>query len=630
MKIRSVETALRADVSQNVPNGVDALGIFDNLVQPIFPFPLENLSIILSFSEMEGPTMYQIRVNAPNDDLISKGDFGVLPDQFGYGRKVVNLGGILITERGKYTVDIFEIGADNKLKFIKTKRLFNADYPPQREISDAEKEAILADEKLIRMVKTEFKPFEFANDESVKPVKLQISLDNSVPVEEGYIAFPEDNTIEIKGKKFDLTGMRRHVEWMFGRPIPRAEEETPNEEKEEENMISDPLLASFIDENNEIVVKDTLYKFTTRGVFSSHLKDSLKLKSYLKDRQPQLSAEELLKLRETASGKRQVADGVYRFIAPISELERNNIKEEQKRIANLTPANELQPIIDGLPITRGDRNWFLHRIFGESRVATEHFDRRHRVKIEFFNQNYGFYKSVGISVRNQTRRFRIWWASKANEVVLGINYIYMTYKMPTAPLKELQAAKDENEFIILAYKGDFYFHAQNNYLKSTFKVEEAKLPFIKYNNEKLLTIYIPSVAGYKIDYEKELFVSDLLSQKNIATLYKMGFDFLRNIGSKDKEFAVVRTPQFEDEIEAMYFAERYQGENTNKKKIHLSTDYGFLLTFTSSVDKKGGKWYNNFGVKPPELREYKTVKYDFYGMARVGGTWRGVRMVYEK
>mgnify|MGYP006979590987 FL=1 len=110
----------------------------------------------------------------------------------------------------------------------------------------------------------------------------------------------------------------------------------------------------------------------------------------------------------------------------------------------------------------------------------------------------------------------------------------------------------------------------------------------------------------------------------------MGFDFLRNIGSKDKEFAVVRTPQFEDEIEAMYFAERYQGENTNKKKIHLSTDYGFLLTFTSSVDKKGGKWYNNFGVKPPELREYKTVKYDFYGMARVGGTWRGVRMVYEK
>ena len=218
MRIRSVETAIRADVSRNIPNGVDALGIFDNLVQPIFPFPVESLSIILSFSEMEGPTMFQVRINAPNDDLVSKGDFGVLPDQFGYGRKVINLGGILISERGKYTIDIFELGVDKKLKFIKTRRLFFADYP------------ILEDESLIRVVKTEFKPFEFANDDTVKPIKLQISLDDSVPLEEGYIAVPEDNTILVKGKKFDLTGMRRHVEWMFGKPIPKQEEE-PDEEK---------------------------------------------------------------------------------------------------------------------------------------------------------------------------------------------------------------------------------------------------------------------------------------------------------------------------------------------------------------------------------------------------------------
>ena len=72
MRIRSVETAIRADVSRNIPNGVDALGIFDNLVQPIFPFPVESLSIILSFSEMEGPTMFQVRINAPNDDLVSE------------------------------------------------------------------------------------------------------------------------------------------------------------------------------------------------------------------------------------------------------------------------------------------------------------------------------------------------------------------------------------------------------------------------------------------------------------------------------------------------------------------------------------------------------------------------------
>ena len=232
MKLRSVETALRADISQNVPNGIDALGIFDNLVQPVFPFPVDNIAMILSFAELEGPTMFEIRVNSPSDELITKGSFGVLPDEYGDGRKVVNLGGILITERGKYTIDVFELGADKKLKFLKTKRLFNADYPPKREFSEDEIKEILENENLIRVVKTEFKPLEFANDETVEPIKFQISLDKDLPLADGHIALPEDNIIEIKGKKFDMTGMRRHIEWMFGRPIPKVEESKENENSE--------------------------------------------------------------------------------------------------------------------------------------------------------------------------------------------------------------------------------------------------------------------------------------------------------------------------------------------------------------------------------------------------------------
>lgn len=232
MKLRNVETALRADISQNVPNGIDALGIFDNLVQPVFPFPVDNIAMILSFAELEGPTMFEIRVNSPSDELITKGSFGVLPDEYGYGRKILNTGSFLVTERGKYTIDVFELGADKKLKFLKTKRLFNADYPPKREFSEDEIKEILENENLIRVVKTEFKPLEFANDETVEPIKFQISLDKDLPLADGHIALPEDNIIEIKGKKFDMTGMKRHIEWMFGRPIPKVEESKENENSE--------------------------------------------------------------------------------------------------------------------------------------------------------------------------------------------------------------------------------------------------------------------------------------------------------------------------------------------------------------------------------------------------------------
>lgn len=238
MKIRNVETAMRADVSRGMPNAVDALGIFDNLIQPIFPVPFPELAIILSFEDMEGPTMFEIRVNSPQEDLISKGSFGVMPDQFGFGRKVINIGNFLVPERGKYTIDIFELTADKQLKFMTTERLFIAEYPPQREFSEEEIKNILADENLIKVVKTEFKPFEFAQDENVKPVKFQVSLDKNQPLEEGHIALSDDDTIEINGKKFDMTGMRRHIEWMFGQPIPKpadAENNIQNKESSEKN-----------------------------------------------------------------------------------------------------------------------------------------------------------------------------------------------------------------------------------------------------------------------------------------------------------------------------------------------------------------------------------------------------------
>lgn len=232
MKLRSVETAMRADANQQIPNAIDALGIFDNLIQPVLPLPMSGLSIIFSFEEMEVPAMFEVRINSPKDDLITKGSFGVMPDPFGYGRKVINLEALLLGERGDYTVDVFELSADEKLKFMKSEKLFTLEYPPQRNFSEAEIEKILADDNLIKTVRTEFKPIKFLDDEELEPIKFQISLDKNLPLEEGHIAFPEDDMIEIKGEKFELIGLRRHVEWMFGQELPKDEEKNKVEDSE--------------------------------------------------------------------------------------------------------------------------------------------------------------------------------------------------------------------------------------------------------------------------------------------------------------------------------------------------------------------------------------------------------------
>ena len=108
--------------------------------------------------------------------------------------------------------------------------MFIADYPPQRRFSDEEIAHILAAEGVIKTVKTEFKPVEDA-----EPVKIQISLDKNIPLEEGHIAIPENDRITVGDRIFDLTGIRRQIEWMFGNPIPKQPEAEP-EKKEEENV----------------------------------------------------------------------------------------------------------------------------------------------------------------------------------------------------------------------------------------------------------------------------------------------------------------------------------------------------------------------------------------------------------
>lgn len=221
-KLKSAIVAHKAQMNQQIGGAVDILGAFDNLIQPMFPFPMMNLSIVLTFEGIEKPTVFEVRLNGPDDDLITKGEFMPMVDPFGVGKKIVDIEKFLIKKRGHYTLDIFEkMGED--VKFIQTETLFIADYPPQRPLTDEMVEEILNGEEVIKSVKTEFQPFG-----AQKPIKLQYNLDKNDILEEGYIAIPESDVIEIDGETYELVGVRRQIEWMFGNPIPKEENQEEN------------------------------------------------------------------------------------------------------------------------------------------------------------------------------------------------------------------------------------------------------------------------------------------------------------------------------------------------------------------------------------------------------------------
>ena len=203
--LKSVVVSESAIMSPQGGGKIDIIGAFDNIVQPLFPMPILKLSIVLTLEEIIQKTTVEIRINSPSDELITKGEFELLVDPFGTGKKIIDLEKILLQERGTYTIDIIEkIGEENK--FIATTKLFNANYPPQRPLNKEVIDSILEKEGV----------------EVIQLIDL-ISQNPEEPLEEGYIFISKNDTVTVNGKEYDMTGIRRHVEWMYGSLIPKEE-----------------------------------------------------------------------------------------------------------------------------------------------------------------------------------------------------------------------------------------------------------------------------------------------------------------------------------------------------------------------------------------------------------------------
>ena len=119
---------------------------------------------------------------------------------------------VAVYKRGKYTADILEKTASG-YKFVKSVNLFTAMYPPKRRFTEEEVLNILSKkDDVIVSVKTDYT---IPGHEEVK--KFQLNLDGNAPIEEGYEPFPENDKLEVDGTVYDLEGIRRNIEWMFGK-----------------------------------------------------------------------------------------------------------------------------------------------------------------------------------------------------------------------------------------------------------------------------------------------------------------------------------------------------------------------------------------------------------------------------
>ena len=226
---------------------------------------------------------------------------------------------------------------------------------------------------------------------------------------------------------------------------PSKVKKTDDDYDDEENYIADPLLASVVNQNDEIIVNDTLYKFTKeKGLFFSHVKDSTYLFDYFKQEEEKERKGNFnttfksnpCQMKSMNGGVTRVNSQVSRYIRPANDW----CPEEGVSRSRPTPSplpsfpetseeEKLQEIINELKECSGSRPVFQN-LFGKRFVCRDHFASDRRIKTEFWDQSWHFYKSVGIQTKTQKRTLRVWWASKSDEIHLGINTILLKYNFP--------------------------------------------------------------------------------------------------------------------------------------------------------------------------------------------------------
>lgn len=433
--------------------------------------------------------------------------------------------------------------------------------------------------------------------------------------------------------------------------LKKEQKGTSKSTDDDDDLISDPLLAAFVNDNNEIIVNDSLYKIVEdQGVLIVHVKDTTYLYDYLKNQNK--TSKISSRIASDCGGYQQMDDRITLFIAPIDDCGGGSSSGGGGGTGGTSspvvdPEVALQNIISSLQNCDINKSFFQN-LFGKSYSCTDDFDSRHRIKTEFWDQSWGFYKSAGILTKTQTKTLGIWWESNSDEIHMGINKILLKYNVPAPEIYKYKNPNIHSDFIKSlspVYMYNSYYYTKNESFTSnignttfnniwyttTLKVEKNSIPFFDFEDADILNIYIPlqNISGKLNALDVNITVGNtILTDSNIKNLYKAGFDFLKSIGSTKKNF-VVTNQLNANEIELLYFGQRYKNTNTNILKDRIFQDADFLVGYTKSLNGRGSSQFS-FDFSPVAnvgSRNYTYYELDFYGLARRGSTWKGSRLV---
>ncbi len=209
----------------------------------------------------------------------------------------------------------------------------------------------------------------------------------------------------------------------------------------EDEIIADPYFCELLNPQREIEVDGKIYKYVKEGIFRCDVKDASLLE-------------------EVDKGLIQVPEGTFEEFANVKGslefISRNFIpmsipETVQTRAASGSTRGDL--VLDNGEIIReqdirdmeydagrGDAGKLQHLIskqFGENTVVEVNFSKTKRMKLRMYSQDFVIKHTLGMTVRMQKRKLRIWWRTKAEEFRFGWKGLELWNEYDANPIKKV-------------------------------------------------------------------------------------------------------------------------------------------------------------------------------------------------
>ncbi|WP_196894815.1 hypothetical protein [Aureivirga marina] len=274
-------------------------------------------------------------------------------------------------------------------------------------------------------------------------------------------------------------------------------------------------------------------------------------------------------------------------------------------------------------------------IFGVRRVCFAYHSDHLRAKTIFFNENYYFYKSIGLKVKSQKKYGVLGWhRKKANEIAIVADQIYFAIEAPDQ-IPDYQNLTSDSR---LYYYGDKLYNEDdmmyNVYIGQTLPSE--RIPATPFTNDIIVhEITNLPLVGQVGNITLE---ANELNEKFWTYVWDNAEALMNKLGEGKKAVTYIyQTPQ---KIYIQHVDITKRETNARWLTYRLSSDWGFQIKFSMAFNADGsvttnyddwddiGTYINS--IQLPPLNEFSDIYINFMGMTRDGDNWAGSRIVYKE